>query len=232
MRNRSVRDRTGRLLAAALLAAVLAACNSSRLVGQDPAAQVTPAVESSDTSVTVDLPTPGVSSEPATPPVVVEATEDAYAGFAEFDPATVTPAPPAQTPAELIGGAPDPVRAAIVERALRKRGHDLTGLGVHVLPIGGGAASLLVLTLDENAAMAEDEAGSTSDRFAEDLVRAIRKKGVDVSQVAMNFGGTDLRGPYVVTMTFAAADAARILTGDEDSSDALRVQVSRTGGSQ
>ena len=211
-----MRDRPGRGAPGGLLVGVLvgvglaAACTGPSPTERPPVAEGRPGAPPPEGTG----PAPGADS-----------SAEFYAQLIGYDPRGVTAAPAATAPGELIGGAPDPSRAAQVRQMMRSRGHDLTGLDVRVFPIGGGASSLLVLSVRETAPIAKQDQDELSDRFGQDLVTAIRHKAVDVDQVALNFAGRDSRGPYVVTATFAAADAKRIFSGD--GGEAVKVQVTR-----
>ena len=205
-------------IAVALGAVLLAGCGSP--TPDQPLAEPTVTLRTEAAAPTEQEP---VVQTPAPTETPAAAEEDPVEALWAYEPPAVTPP---EAAADIVGGAPDRVQAAALRRHLADSGHDLTKLGIHVLPIAGAEGSLLVLSFVDSTALGSspDEAG---ERFAADLVDGMAELRMDVVQVALNYASTADGEPFVLTTTFKAADAKKVLSGAGDATDLVQVQLER-----
>lgn len=216
-----MKDRAWRAALVIAAVALLGGCSSEVIEPEPVAADATAAPPAAETEA-------AAAAATEAPTEAAPTDEEIFAGWLEFDPAEVEAAPPPSSPAELIGGAPDRAGAEALAARLTDAGHDLTGLGVHVLPIAGTEGSLLVLSFDDKTALGQTDLDSgIGETFAKDLLGAMADLELSISQVAINYATADEEGPLVVTGTFPADKARGVLLGDAEAGKSVRLQVAR-----
>lgn len=151
--------------------------------------------------------------------------ESLTADFLEVDWDSVEPAELPDDPADaIVGGAPDTTRGRAIRESLGSTGVDLTGTGVHVLPITGTGQWLLVLDVTDESALAGSGA-SSSDSFVFALIDQMETHGI--AQLALNYTGSDDQGPFVLTATASLEDLQAAAAEEADPAEILRIQLER-----
>jgi len=125
-----------------------------------------------------------------------------------------------------LGGTPYYAAAAKIRESLESSGIPLQGIEIHVLPISGTDASLLVFETDLTA-VATDESAVPDDATPAltALLESDVVKTANVARVVLNFRAADEQGPFVLTITMPLATLGKMidetLTDEEAEADVI-----------
>lgn len=137
------------------------------------------------------------------------------------------PAPPAGSVDAYLGGSPDAYATAAITLGLEEAGVDLTGITVHVLPLMGEDASLLVMEIGDDYV----ESGFLTQEEGKDITGALlalpELTSASISELVTVYRGVDEQGPFTMTFVVSIDALAEAYSTDGDVGDALLAQVDR-----
>jgi hypothetical protein len=134
---------------------------------------------------------------------------------------------PTAGPGVYLGGSPDDYAAAVLTSGLEEAGVDLTGITLHVLPVTGVGASLLVLEVGDAYAESSLLTGEEGEDITGALLALPELEAAAITELVVVYRGVDEEGPFTMTFVVSIDALERAYATAGDLGDDLLVQVDR-----
>jgi len=126
-----------------------------------------------------------------------------------------------------LGGSPDLYSATAIKLGLEAAGVDLTGVAIHVLPVLGQGAALLVLEVDdayvETSLLGQEEGAD----IAGVLLGLPEVEAAAIAELVTIYRSVDEQGPFTMTFVVSMDALEEAYATGGDLGNALLVQVDR-----